>query len=130
MSNSNEKHYSKENRFIPNLYCEIYALHTIALSAGAWLYSLCVCLLPVHAYIESTMNSPDTSTDTIGEPLENVPTIKYQHSEHQNFESRYKFESSGINGPQIFACYCDRVLSHQYLLWLKIFMGPFLPLDP
>ena len=84
----------------------------------------------VHAYIESTMNSPDTSTDTIGEPLENVPTIKYQHSEHQDFESRYKFESSGINGPQIFACYCDRVLSHQYLLWLKIFMGPFLPLDP
>ena len=38
--------------------------------------------------------------------------------------------SSGINGPQIFACYCDRVLGHRYLLWLKIFAGPFLPLDP
>ena len=29
--------------------------------------------------------------------------------------------SSGINGTQIFACYCDRVLGHWYLLWLKIF---------
>ena len=34
------------------------------------------------------------------------------------------------NGPQIFMCYCDRVLGHLYLLWLKIFVGPFLPLDP
>ena len=24
--------------------------------------------------------------------------------------------SSGINGPQIFVCYCDGVLGHQYLL--------------
>ena len=29
----------------------------------------------------------------------------------------------------IFACYCDRVLGHRYLLWSKIFTGPFLPLD-
>ena len=40
------------------------------------------------------------------------------------------FGSSGINGTQIFACYCDRVLGHRYLLWLKIFAVPFLPLDP
>ena len=38
--------------------------------------------------------------------------------------------SSGINGTQIFVCYCDRVLGHRYLLWLKIFAVPFLPLDP
>ena len=30
-----------------------------------------------------------------------------------------------MNGTQIFAFYCDRVLGHQYLLWLKIFMVPF-----
>ena len=124
MSNSNEKNYSKKNRFILNLYCEIYASYTIALSAGAWLYSL--CMSTTSACIESTTNSPDTTTDTTGEPLENVPTIKYQHSEHQNFKSCYKFESSGINGPQIFACYCDRVLSHQYLPMVENFHGAIL----
>ena len=43
---------------------------------------------------------------------------------------RYLLGSSGINGTQIFACYCDRVLGHRYLLWLKNFAVPFLPLDP
>ena len=28
-----------------------------------------------------------------------------------------------------FMCYCDRVLGHCYLLWLKIFAVPFLLLD-
>ena len=40
------------------------------------------------------------------------------------------YGSSGINGTQIFACYCDRVLGHRYLLRLKNFAVPFLPLDP
>ena len=47
-----------------------------------------------------------------------------------NSAQMYILRSSGINGTQIFACYCDRVLGHRYLLWLKIFAVPFLPLDP
>ena len=38
--------------------------------------------------------------------------------------------SGGINGTQIFTCYYDRILGHRYLLWLKIFVVPFLSLDP
>ena len=37
--------------------------------------------------------------------------------------------TSGMNGTQIFTCYRYRVLGHRYLLWLKIFVVPFLSLD-
>ena len=38
--------------------------------------------------------------------------------------------SSGINGPQICACYCDRALGHQCLLWSKILRGRFATWSP
>ena len=38
-------------------------------------------------FTESTMNSPDTSTETTGDPLGNVPTITYRASYHHNFKS-------------------------------------------
>ena len=64
------------------------------------------------------------------ESLDQQPSTSQDQDQTVSGAAPTQSGSSGMNGPQIFACYCDRVLGHRYLLRLKIFTGPFLPLDP